>query len=114
MPMTMPELLEFGFGIHPGMETFVSVMPEMTHALETIHKFSYHTRQCYLNDDRDLFFFKNYTFLNCFQECVSNYTQKVGYEVKSLTCRKLQHDFVFMFSTADASPSTCPAIPTRR
>ena len=77
MPMTMPELLEFGFGIHPGMETFVSVMPEMTHALETIHKFSYHTRQCYLNDDRDLFFFKNYTFLNCFQECVSNYTQKV-------------------------------------
>ena len=79
MPMTMPELLEFGFGIHPGMETFVSVMPEMTHALETIHKFSYHTRQCYLNDDRDLFFFKNYTFLNCFQECVSNYTQKVGH-----------------------------------
>ena len=78
MPMTMPELLEFGFGIHPGMETFVSVMPEMTHALESIHKFSYHTRQCYLNDDRELFFFKNYTFLNCFQECVSNYTQQVG------------------------------------
>ena len=114
--MTMPELLEFGFGIHPGMETFVSVMPEMTHALETIHKFSYHTRQCYLNDDRDLFFFKNYTFLNCFQECVSNYTQKVGHFgfKLSLLSRKLQRDEIFMFSTADASPSTCPAIPTRR
>ena len=76
LPMAMPELLEFGFGVHPGMETFVDVIPEMVHALDTVSKFDYHTRQCYLNSDTELHFFKNYTFLNCFQECVANYTKQ--------------------------------------
>ena len=76
MPMAMPELLEFGFGVHPGMETFVDIIPEMTHSLDTIHKFDYHMRQCYINSDKELYFFKNYTFLNCFQECVANYTKQ--------------------------------------
>ena len=78
MPMTMPELLEYGFGVHPGTETFVSVKPEMIHADKDIQSFDYHKRQCYLNNDRELFFFKNYTFLNCFQECAANYTKEVG------------------------------------
>ena len=77
MPMTMPELLEYGFGVHPGTETFVSVKPEMIHAEKAIQSFDYHKRQCYLNSDRELFFFKNYTFLNCFQECAANYTKEV-------------------------------------
>ena len=76
MPMAMPELLEFGSGVHPGMETFVDIIPEMTHSLSTIHKFDYHMRQCYINSDKELHFFKNYTFLNCFQECVANYTKQ--------------------------------------
>ena len=77
MPMTMPELLEYGFGVHPGTETFVSVKPEEIHASHEIHDYDYHTRQCYLDTDRELLFFKNYTFLNCFQECASNYTKEV-------------------------------------
>ena len=89
MPMTMPELLEYGFGVHPGKETFVSVRPEMIHADEDIHTYDYHKRQCYLDEDRELFFFKNYTFLNCFQECAANYTKEV-----SLLCilYKLQYE----------------------
>ncbi len=75
--MTHPELLEYGYGIHPGTETFLSMTPEMIHADHNIHKFDYHTRQCYLNDDRSLHYFKNYTFLNCFAECASNYTYEV-------------------------------------
>ena len=78
MPMTMPELLEYGFGVHPGKETFVSVRPEMIHADSDIHEYDYHKRQCYLDSDRELFFFKNYTFLNCFQECAANYTKEVS------------------------------------
>ena len=81
MPMTMPELLEYGFGVHPGTETFVSVKPEMIDAEEEIQSFDYHKRQCYLNSDRELFFFKNYTFLNCFQECAANYTNEVGLQI---------------------------------
>ena len=77
MPMTMPELLEYGFGVYPGMETYISVVPEMVVADEAIHKFDYLQRQCYLNEDRNLKFFKDYTFLNCFMECASNYTFNV-------------------------------------
>ena len=77
MPMAMPELLEYGYGVYPGMETYVSVVPEMVVVDEAIHKFDYHQRQCYLNDDRELYFFRNYTFLNCFMECASNYTFEV-------------------------------------
>ena len=77
MPMTMPELLEYGFALSPGSENFISVTPEVIAAEQSIHKFDYHIRQCYLNEDKDLHFFKNYTFLNCFQECASNYTKEV-------------------------------------
>ena len=77
MPMTMPELLEYGFALSPGSENFISVTPEMIAADHSIHKFDYHLRQCYLNEDKELHFFKNYTFLNCFQECASNYTNEV-------------------------------------
>ena len=77
MPMTMPELLEYGFAVSPGSENFISVTPEMIAADQSIHKFDYHIRQCYLDEDKNLHFFKNYTFLNCFQECASNYTKEV-------------------------------------
>ena len=78
MPMTMPELLEYGFAVSPGTENFIAVNPEKIAAENTIHKFDYHLRQCYLNEDKELHFFKNYTFLNCFQECASNYTKQVN------------------------------------
>ena len=78
MPMTMPELLEFGFGVNPGTETFISVKPEGIEASPEIHAYDYQTRQCYLDSDKELHFFKNYTFLNCFQECAANYTKEVG------------------------------------
>ena len=77
MPMTMPELLEYGFAVRPGSETFISVVPEAISAEASINKFDYHLRQCFLNEERDLHFFKNYTFLNCFQECAANYTKEV-------------------------------------
>ena len=85
MPMAMPELLEYGYGVYPGMETWVSVVPEMVVVDTAIHKFDYHQRQCYLNDDRDLYFFRNYTFLNCFMECASNYTFEVCYATSLIT-----------------------------
>ena len=81
MPMTMPELLEYGFAVSPGSENFIAVTPEMIAADQSIHKFDYHLRQCYLNEDKELHFFKNYTFLNCFQECASNYTEKVNFSL---------------------------------
>jgi hypothetical protein len=43
MPMTMPELLEYGYAVHPGMETFLSVTPEGRRvSLNNIENHKYH------------------------------------------------------------------------
>lgn len=73
----IPELVEFGFAIAPGTESFISVDPSMIHADEAIHKFSYLKRQCYLEDEKELTYFRHYSFLNCFLECSTNFTFKV-------------------------------------
>ena len=76
-PIQVPELVEFGFALKPGTESFFSVVPEMIHADEAIHKFSYHKRQCYLHGEKELQYFRHYSFLNCFLECASNFTFQV-------------------------------------
>eukprot|EP00095_Tigriopus_kingsejongensis_P004645 snap_masked-scaffold29_size597861-processed-gene-1.10 protein:Tk04645 transcript:snap_masked-scaffold29_size597861-processed-gene-1.10-mRNA-1 annotation:"pickpocket protein 28 isoform x1" len=73
-PVTLPEMIEYGFAITPGTETFLAVSPKLIHADENIHGISYLKRQCYLTGEKDLSFFRHYTFLNCYMECVANYT----------------------------------------
>ncbi|XP_059082617.1 pickpocket protein 28-like isoform X1 [Tigriopus californicus] len=73
-PATLPEMIEYGFAISPGSETFFTINPTLMHAQESIHGISYTKRQCYLQHEKDLRFFRHYTFLNCFMECVSNFT----------------------------------------
>ena len=74
----IPELVEFGFALQPGTESFVAVDPEMIQADDAIHKFSTVKRQCYLEDEKELLYFKHYSFLNCFLECSTNYTFQVS------------------------------------
>ena len=52
--------------------------PEAIRAKEAIYKFDYAKRQCYLESDRDLHFYRHYSFLNCYMECSSNVTFQVG------------------------------------
>ena len=76
--MTLPEMVEYGFAVHPGTETFLSVTPTNIIADENIHSLSKDKRQCYLKEEKHLAFFKHYTFLNCFMECSANYTFQVN------------------------------------
>jgi amiloride-sensitive sodium channel len=70
-------MVEYGFAISPGAETFVAMIPEAIHADEAIHKFDYHKRQCYLQDEKYLQYYQHYSIINCFMECSVNYTLKV-------------------------------------
>jgi hypothetical protein len=75
-------MVEYGFAVHPGTETFLAMNPESIRADEAIHKFSYHKRQCYLQSERQLKFYQHYSFLNCFMECAANYTFQVNINTK--------------------------------
>ena len=70
-------MVEQGFAIHPGTESFFTVAPSVIHAEEAIHGISHSKRQCYLAHERALAYFHHYTIMNCFMECVANYTYNV-------------------------------------
>ncbi len=76
-PITMPEMIEYGFVLPPGSEAFYAVSPEIIHADENIYKFSIDKRGCFLEGEKELAYFKHYSFLNCFMECTSNFTFQV-------------------------------------
>ncbi len=77
-PVTLPEMVEYGFALHPGTEAFLSVSPTAIVADRAIHGMPREKRQCYLSKEKELAFFRHYTFLNCFMECAANFTFKVG------------------------------------
>ena len=76
-PITQPEMVEYGFGLKPGSEAFLSVTPEVMQANEDIVPISIEKRQCYLEWERPLEYYKFYSYLNCVMECASNHTFKV-------------------------------------
>ncbi len=77
-PVTLPEMVEYGFAMRPGSENFLSVTPTAIHADEDIWSIPYDKRQCYLVNEKPLTYFKHYTFLNCYMECAANYTFEVS------------------------------------
>lgn len=49
---------------------------DVTELDETLRDYPLERRQCYLNDEKSLKFFKIYSENNCMQECLSNFTLK--------------------------------------
>ena len=81
-------MVEHGFAISPGTESFFSVSPNVIHADEAIHGIHKDKRRCYLKDERELLFFRHYSVINCFLECVANYTFKVSSQTVASGPRK--------------------------
>ena len=98
----IPELVEFGFAVAPGTESFISVDPEVIHADEAIYKFSVNKRQCYLEGERKLKYFRQYSFLNCFLECSTNFT----FQVRNAKCSSPSFVF-FAFYPIDQDFQNC-------
>lgn len=57
-----------------GKEILIAVKPNMITTSAGIAEYLPHRRQCYLNGERSLRFFKIYTQNNCELECLTNYT----------------------------------------
>ena len=81
MPSTNPELVEFGFGISPGTENFMTIQPDMLYSHQSIEKLHHGIRSCYMGAEKYLRFYQNYAYLNCFMECASNHTFDVSYNL---------------------------------
>jgi hypothetical protein len=79
MTSTNPEMVEYGFAISPGTENFMTIRADVLHSNENIDKISYEKRGCYVDGEKDLRFYRNYAYLNCFMECSSNHTFDVSY-----------------------------------
>ncbi|CAB4063054.1 ASICN [Lepeophtheirus salmonis] len=73
-PVDHPEMVDFGFGLPPGSENFISLLPSYIHSNNDIHSLDYKVRQCFFEDEKSLMYFKHFTYLNCIIECITNQT----------------------------------------
>ena len=71
-------MVDYGFSIAPGEEAFVGVSPVGIHSDDDIKAISMDKRGCYASGERHLAFYEYYSLLNCYMECVSNYTDDVS------------------------------------
>ena len=70
-------MVDYGFALAPGEEAFVGVSPEGMHSDEYVTKIPMEKRGCYTPSERQLAYYHHYSLLNCYMECVSNYTDEV-------------------------------------
>ena len=95
MPSTNPELVEYGFGIFPGTETFMPMYAEVIHSTHEIINIHSDIRNCLMEEESKLRYFQHYAYLNCLMECTSNYTFKVP---------KYQHCIITMILKLNSIP----------
>ena len=79
MPTTNPELVEFGFAIQPGTESFMAMKAEVLHSVTDITKIPYDKRACYMPGEKNLRYYNTYAYLNCLMECTANHTFDVSF-----------------------------------
>ena len=98
MPSTNPELVEYGFAISPGTENFMTIRADVLHSDENIEKISYIQRGCYMDGEKDLRFYRQYAYLNCFMECSSNHTFDVRYTGKQIKLERTHYMYLIAIS----------------
>ena len=91
MPSTNPEMVEYGFAISPGTENFMTIRADVLHSNQNIDKINYEKRGCYMDGEKDLRFYRNYAYLNCFMECSSNHTFDVSYTLQGVSHKRLNY-----------------------
>ena len=86
-------MVDYGFSISPGEEAFVGVSPVGIHSDDDIKAISMDKRGCYATGERRLAFYHHYSLLNCYMECVSNYTDDVRKRATKYEIHKIVLDF---------------------
>lgn len=73
-PAEIPQPSKHYFYVPQDMEVLVSVKPNMIETSDELKDYDPARKQCFLNSERKLRFFKIYTQRHCELECLSNYT----------------------------------------
>ncbi|XP_047522137.1 pickpocket protein 28-like [Pieris napi] len=73
-PAELPRLSEQFFRAPLSKEVIVAVKPKMMTTSEGLRSYDPERRQCYLQNERYLNYFKIYTQSNCEMECLTNFT----------------------------------------
>lgn len=73
-PDDMPSMAKHFVHVSMGKDVMISVKPKMITTSAGIAEYEPHQRQCYLNKDRPLKYFKIYSQSNCEQECLTDFT----------------------------------------
>ncbi|XP_044253187.1 pickpocket protein 28-like [Tribolium madens] len=75
-PWDVPRLTKHYFRIPVSKVVVAAIEPEIVKTSIEVRKFPPEKRKCYMNNERPLKHFKNYTQPNCYLECLTNYTLK--------------------------------------
>lgn len=96
-PNEGPQILKRFSYVPLQQTTLISVEPIRTRTLKTAHGNDLSVRQCYLDAERQLRFYKQYTKHNCRTECLTNFTlAQCGCVSFSMPRTSNRIDFCFM------------------
>ncbi|KAJ3617445.1 hypothetical protein MTP99_007162 [Tenebrio molitor] len=73
-PLIVPQASRNYFRLSPDCSAIAAVMPTLIHTAPDVVRFNAANRNCYMELERPLKYFKKYTQDNCWLECLSNYT----------------------------------------
>lgn len=73
-PFESLDLAKKIFFLAPGQAVYSTVSPHLVRTTKSAQQYRSDIRQCLLNSERNLRFYKYYTKRNCEVECLSNYT----------------------------------------
>ena len=76
-PMTIPRPSKKYFRVPLDQSVMGAIEPVMITTSSRVKTYNYERRKCFLSNERQLRYFKNYTASNCNLECLTNYTLDV-------------------------------------
>lgn len=76
-PYEFPETKSRYFQIPYNYKAVIMIKPVITNKVDGLETLSLNKRQCYLEGEKELYFFKKYTKRNCELECLTNMTRRM-------------------------------------
>ncbi len=76
-PYEIATLVEYGFAISAGVESFLPIQPDVLITDESVFDIDIDKRNCYLQHEKSLKYYNFYSLDNCVGECAANYTFQV-------------------------------------
>ncbi|XP_073977281.1 pickpocket protein 28-like isoform X2 [Rhodnius prolixus] len=73
-PLETPKVSSFALSVEPGKETKIVLTPKVITATEQLRRIDISKRECYFENEKQLFFYRTYSQRSCHLECEANFT----------------------------------------